>query len=191
MSRRSNHRPCRSTPRSRRTANLLCCSTSRVSPLPTPCRSRTASPTEMAQLQSKLPAGVHLEPFYDQSELVRESIPSVRDAILIGLSAGLHHPVPLSARLDLFARRRPRYPGHRRGDHPLPLDHRPELQPDDPRRPGRGHRSGYRRRHRGGREHCRPPRSRRVTYRLSPQSPARDHRPLSSPRLPRSSCFFR
>jgi CzcA family heavy metal efflux pump len=40
---------------------------------------------EMAQLQSKLPAGVHLEPFYDQSELVRESILSVRDAILIGL----------------------------------------------------------------------------------------------------------
>jgi CzcA family heavy metal efflux pump len=40
---------------------------------------------EIAQLQSKLPQGVHLEPFYDQSELVRESILSVRDAILIGL----------------------------------------------------------------------------------------------------------
>jgi CzcA family heavy metal efflux pump len=40
---------------------------------------------EIAQLQSKLPPGVHLEPFYDQSELVRESILSVRDAILIGL----------------------------------------------------------------------------------------------------------
>jgi CzcA family heavy metal efflux pump len=40
---------------------------------------------EMAQLQSKLPRGVHLIPFYDQSELVRESIASVRDAILIGL----------------------------------------------------------------------------------------------------------
>jgi CzcA family heavy metal efflux pump len=40
---------------------------------------------EMTQLQSKLPAGVHIEPFYDQSELVRESILSVRDAILIGL----------------------------------------------------------------------------------------------------------
>ena len=40
---------------------------------------------EIAQLQSKLPRGVHLEPFYDQSELVRESILSVRDAILIGL----------------------------------------------------------------------------------------------------------
>ena len=39
----------------------------------------------MAQLQSKLPQGVHLVPFYDQSELVRESIASVRDAILIGL----------------------------------------------------------------------------------------------------------
>ena len=40
---------------------------------------------EIAQLQSKLPPGVHLEAFYDQSELVRESILSVRDAILIGL----------------------------------------------------------------------------------------------------------
>jgi CzcA family heavy metal efflux pump len=40
---------------------------------------------EMAQLQSKLPPGVHLELFYDQSELVRDSILSVRDAILIGL----------------------------------------------------------------------------------------------------------
>jgi CzcA family heavy metal efflux pump len=40
---------------------------------------------EMVLLQPKLPAGVHIEPFYDQSELVRESILSVRDAILIGL----------------------------------------------------------------------------------------------------------
>jgi CzcA family heavy metal efflux pump len=40
---------------------------------------------EMAQLQSKLPPGVRIESFYDQSELVRESILSVRDAILIGL----------------------------------------------------------------------------------------------------------
>jgi CzcA family heavy metal efflux pump len=40
---------------------------------------------EMAQLKSKLPPGVHIEAFYDQSELVRESILSVRDAILIGL----------------------------------------------------------------------------------------------------------
>lgn len=40
---------------------------------------------EITQLRSKLPPGVHLEPFYDQSELVRESIASVRDAILIGL----------------------------------------------------------------------------------------------------------
>ena len=40
---------------------------------------------EIDQLRSKLPAGVHLEPYYDQSTLVRESIRSVRDAILIGL----------------------------------------------------------------------------------------------------------
>ena len=40
---------------------------------------------EIVQLQSKLPNGAHLTPFYDQSELVRESIASVRDAILIGI----------------------------------------------------------------------------------------------------------
>ena len=36
-------------------------------------------------LKAVLPPGVKIEPFYDQSELVRESIASVRDAILIGL----------------------------------------------------------------------------------------------------------
>ena len=40
---------------------------------------------EIEQLKPLIPAGVHLTPFYDQSELVRESISSVRDAILIGL----------------------------------------------------------------------------------------------------------
>ncbi len=40
---------------------------------------------EIAQLRQRLPKGVKLEVFYDQSELVRDSIRSVRDAILIGL----------------------------------------------------------------------------------------------------------
>lgn len=40
---------------------------------------------EVAQLRTKLPKDVVLEPFYDQSQLVRESIRSVRDAIFIGL----------------------------------------------------------------------------------------------------------
>ncbi len=40
---------------------------------------------EIARLRQKLPAGVKLEPFYDQSQLVRDSISSVRDAIFIGL----------------------------------------------------------------------------------------------------------
>jgi CzcA family heavy metal efflux pump len=40
---------------------------------------------EISQLSKTLPPGVHITPFYDQSELVRESIASVRDAILIGL----------------------------------------------------------------------------------------------------------
>jgi multidrug efflux pump subunit AcrB len=40
---------------------------------------------QITQLRRNLPAGVHLEPFYDQSQLVRDSISSVRDAIFIGL----------------------------------------------------------------------------------------------------------
>ncbi|HET8636001.1 MAG TPA: efflux RND transporter permease subunit [Acidobacteriaceae bacterium] len=40
---------------------------------------------EVAQLRKTLPPGVELKPFYDRSELVKSSISSVRDAILIGL----------------------------------------------------------------------------------------------------------
>jgi CzcA family heavy metal efflux pump len=40
---------------------------------------------ELAQIRRSLPAGVSIQPFYDQSLLVRESIKSVRDAICIGL----------------------------------------------------------------------------------------------------------
>ncbi len=40
---------------------------------------------ELEQLRANLPAGVTIKPFYDQSHLVRDSIASVRDAILIGL----------------------------------------------------------------------------------------------------------
>src|SRR5213593_642662 len=37
------------------------------------------------QLTPTLPPGVHIEPFYDQSTIVHESIASVRDAVLLGL----------------------------------------------------------------------------------------------------------
>ncbi len=40
---------------------------------------------KVAELRKKLPPGVRLEVFYDQSQLVRDSIASVRDAIFIGL----------------------------------------------------------------------------------------------------------
>src|SRR5579871_5439166 len=40
---------------------------------------------EIETIRSKLPAGVELNTFYDQSNIVRESIGSVRDAIIIGL----------------------------------------------------------------------------------------------------------
>ena len=40
---------------------------------------------EIARLQKTLPKGIELRPFYDQSDIVNDSIRSVRDAILIGL----------------------------------------------------------------------------------------------------------
>src|SRR5215471_6342039 len=40
---------------------------------------------EMDAIRPSLPAGVEIRPFYDQSNIVTESIASVRDAIIIGL----------------------------------------------------------------------------------------------------------
>jgi multidrug efflux pump subunit AcrB len=40
---------------------------------------------EIEKIRERLPRGIELKPFYDQSEIVNDSIDSVRDAILIGL----------------------------------------------------------------------------------------------------------
>ena len=40
---------------------------------------------EVEKIRSELPKSIDLQPFYDQSEIVNDSIKSVRDAILIGL----------------------------------------------------------------------------------------------------------
>ena len=40
---------------------------------------------QIQELSSALPPGVHLEPYYDQSTIVHDSIASVRDAVLLGL----------------------------------------------------------------------------------------------------------
>ncbi|HWR37392.1 MAG TPA: efflux RND transporter permease subunit [Clostridia bacterium] len=40
---------------------------------------------EIERIRQSLPRGIQLQPFYDQSEIVTESIKSVRDAILIGI----------------------------------------------------------------------------------------------------------
>ncbi len=40
---------------------------------------------EIESLRKSLPPGVELQPFYDQSEIVGDSIKSVRDAIVVGL----------------------------------------------------------------------------------------------------------
>ncbi len=41
--------------------------------------------SEMEAIRPSLPAGIDVKPFYDQSNIVNESIKSVRDAIIIGL----------------------------------------------------------------------------------------------------------
>jgi CzcA family heavy metal efflux pump len=40
---------------------------------------------EIETIRKELPKGVELQPFYDQSDLVKDSITSVRDAVIIGL----------------------------------------------------------------------------------------------------------
>ena len=40
---------------------------------------------EIDQIRKELPKGVELQPFYDQSDLVNDSIKSVRDAVIVGL----------------------------------------------------------------------------------------------------------
>ncbi|MDP9264188.1 MAG: efflux RND transporter permease subunit, partial [Acidobacteriota bacterium] len=40
---------------------------------------------EVARIQQTLPPGIHLQPFYDQSIIVGESVKSVRDAVLMGI----------------------------------------------------------------------------------------------------------
>src|SRR3989440_5135869 len=41
--------------------------------------------SQIEEIRRTLPPGVHIEPFYDQSTIVHESIASVRDAVLLGL----------------------------------------------------------------------------------------------------------
>ena len=115
---------------------------------------------EIETIRRELPKGVELQPFYDQSELVNDSITSVRDAVLIGLVlaslimvlflrdwgtslvAGLVIPATLAVTfIVLRAARR-------------------ELQPDDAGRSGRRGRPGHRRRDRRRREHRDAPRRR-------------------------------
>ena len=112
------------------------------------------------QIRKSLPPGIDIQPFYDQSLLVSESIKSVRDAILLGLLlasiilvvflhdwgsslvAGLVIPVTILITfivLKLLG---------------------PDLQFNDPGRPGCGRRAGHRRCHRGSRKHRASPRCR-------------------------------
>ncbi len=63
---------------------------------------------QIQELAATLPPGVHLEPFYDQSTIVHDSIASVRDAVLLGLILSSRDSRSISARLGNVARRGPR-----------------------------------------------------------------------------------
>ena len=69
---------------------------------------------EIEAIRKTLPKGVELRPFYDQSEIVNDSIASVRDAILHRAGSGLAHHGAVPARLGHVAGGRPGDSRHHR-----------------------------------------------------------------------------
>ena len=112
--------------------------------------------SEIASLKRDLPPGVDIRPFYDQSELVTESIKSVRDAILLGLILASLDYGAFSARLGHLSGGRPGHTRHHRHYLYRHAHPRSKLQSDDPRRPGRRRRLSHRRCHRRRRKYCSP-----------------------------------
>ena len=113
---------------------------------------------EMEAIRPSLPAGVDVRPFYDQSNIVNESIASVRDAIIIGLLlAGFDH-LAFLAGLGYGAD-----DGIGRSGDDGRHVHRdeaagPEFQPHDAGRPGGGSRTRHRRQDRRRRKYRPAPR---------------------------------
>ena len=113
----------------------------------------------MDSIRPLLPAGVRLEPVYDQGALVRDSIASVRDAMLVGGALAVLVLLLFLGEWRTTRRRRALAPAHRR-HHAARRGARGRFaQPDEPRRPGRGYRHHHRRRRRRGREHRAPSRA--------------------------------
>ncbi len=86
---------------------------------------------EVAQIQQTLPAGIALTPFYDQSQIVRESIKSVRDAIILGNDSRFHHHGLVPARLGHFNCCRARNPSYGADHSHYSAITRTEFQSDD------------------------------------------------------------
>ena len=108
---------------------------------------------QIDDIRRTLPKGIELQPFYDQSDLVNDSIKSVRDAVLIGLILASLIMVLFLRDWGTSLRRRPGHSGHARGDVHRAARARRKLQPDDAGRSGRRGRPGHRRRDRRRREH--------------------------------------
>jgi len=82
---------------------------------------------EMESIRPTLPAGVDMRPFYDQSNIVKESINSVRDAIIVGLFLSGFIIWLFSARLGHRTHDGPRCSGHHGGDVHRDETDRPEF----------------------------------------------------------------
>ena len=66
----------------------------------------TRSTARSSSIRKSLPPGIELQPFYDQSEIVSESITQRARRHPDRADSGLHHPGALPARLGHFDRRR-------------------------------------------------------------------------------------
>src|SRR5665213_895400 len=135
---------------------------------------------ELDSIRTTLPAGVKIQAFYDQSELVRDSISSVRR---YPHRAGprRHNPRIVPSRLGQFHRRGTGHPRHHRNYFYCPADSGRQLRSDDSGRLGRRGRSGDRRCDRRCRKHRDAPRFGPVARRSHPQRA--DRNPHSADRL--------
>ena len=132
---------------------------------------------ELAAMRGQIPKDVNVAPYYDQSLLVRESINSVRDSILIGLLlsvvilyAFLRNwgttfvailVIPVTVLVTFLAMWLARL----------------SFRSDDAGRRGRGDRPRDRRRDRRGRKHLHAPVARPVASRSRPERGFGDHCP--------------
>ena len=116
-------------------------------------RLQAAVRAAMDSIRPLLPAGVRLEAVYDQAALVRDSMRSVRDAMLIGGGLAVLVLLLFLGEWRTTAAACPEPAAHRRHHAARPGAVGGLAQPDEPGRPRGGDRHHHRRRGRRGGEH--------------------------------------